>query len=150
MMLTVETRLANLPQNRIEKFAKLLQTAWSSSFQNKSILLLKITTDTLFLPTKQTSSFLKTSRSYNSTFVGLSQFHSSSTSSILVPPTTLATMSEETLGQRTVYFGNLAWSVSNTDLKEFAAECGEVEHAEVLSYRDGRKTGSGKMFFLIF
>lgn len=52
-------------------------------------------------------------------------------------------MSDETLGRRTVYFGNLAWSVSNEELAEFAKECGEVEQAEVLSYRDGRKTGSG-------
>lgn len=53
-------------------------------------------------------------------------------------------MSEDNLGPRTVYFGNLAWSVSWQDLKEFATASGEVEHAEVLSYRDGRKTGSGR------
>lgn len=49
----------------------------------------------------------------------------------------------ENVGQRTVYCGNLPWSVGYEELKEFATQCGEVEHAEVLSYRDGRKTGSG-------
>lgn len=47
------------------------------------------------------------------------------------------------LGGRTVYCGNLAWSVSWQDLKDHLKTIGAVEFCEVLQYRDGRKTGSG-------
>ncbi len=55
--------------------------------------------------------------------------------------------SEDNLGGRTVYCGNLAWSVGWQDLKDLMRECGEVEHVEVLEYRDGRKTGSAIVRF---
>lgn len=53
------------------------------------------------------------------------------------------------LGARTVYCGNLAWKVGWQDLKDFFSEndIGDVEHAEVLEYQDGRKTGSGVVRF---
>lgn len=51
------------------------------------------------------------------------------------------------LGLRTVYCGNLSWSVNWKDLKDHLATIGPVEHADVLQYRDGRKTGSGVVRF---
>jgi len=51
------------------------------------------------------------------------------------------------IGARTIYCGNLAWSVGWWDLKDFFAEIGAVEHAECLEYSDGRKTGSGIVRF---
>eukprot|EP00392_Amoebophrya_sp_AT5.2_P008105 g8124.t1 len=54
-------------------------------------------------------------------------------------------------GARTVFCGNLAWKVGWQDLKRFFNEAEgedfEVEHAEVLEYRDGKKTGSGVVRF---
>lgn len=47
------------------------------------------------------------------------------------------------LGNRTVYCGNLAWSVAWQDLKDHLKAIGPVEFCEILQYRDGRKTGSG-------
>jgi len=51
------------------------------------------------------------------------------------------------LGDRTVYVGNLAYSVGWQDLKDKMREIGEVEHVEVLEYWDGRKTGSAIVRF---
>lgn len=56
-------------------------------------------------------------------------------------------MAQSDIGKRTVYFGNLAWSVSWHDLKDFCKPSGDIEHAEILSYKDGRKTGSGIVRF---
>ncbi len=50
-------------------------------------------------------------------------------------------------GLRTVYVGNLAWSVGWQDLKDLMKDVGQVEHVEVLEYRDGRKTGSAVVRF---
>ncbi|CAD7969430.1 unnamed protein product [Amoebophrya sp. A25] len=50
-------------------------------------------------------------------------------------------------GGRTLYCGNLAWKVGWQDLKDFFGDKMEVEHAEVLTYKDGKKTGSGVVRF---
>lgn len=46
-------------------------------------------------------------------------------------------------GQKTVYCGNLAWSVAWQDLKDHLKTVGPVEYCEILQYKDGRRTGSG-------
>lgn len=54
-----------------------------------------------------------------------------------------AVMEKSDNGERTVYCGNLAWSVAWQDLKDHLKKIGPVEYCEILQYRDGRKTGSG-------
>lgn len=52
------------------------------------------------------------------------------------------------VARRTVFCGNLSWSVEWQDLKDFMQNIGRVEHVEVLEYQDGRKTGSGLVTFV--
>eukprot|EP00501_MAST-03F_sp_TOSAG23-6_P001666 GSMAST32.ASY1.ANO1.1735.1 assembled CDS len=42
-----------------------------------------------------------------------------------------------------VFVGNLDWSVEWQDLKDHMRAAGDVKHAEVLKYRDGRSSGGG-------
>jgi len=42
-----------------------------------------------------------------------------------------------------VYVGNLSWDVSWQDLKDHMRSVGNVVHADVLQYRDGRSSGGG-------
>ena len=42
-----------------------------------------------------------------------------------------------------VYVGNLSWEVEWQDLKDHMRDAGEVVHADVLKYQDGRSSGGG-------
>ena len=42
-----------------------------------------------------------------------------------------------------VYVGNLSWDVSWQDLKDHMRSAGDVVHADVLKYRDGKSSGGG-------
>jgi len=46
-------------------------------------------------------------------------------------------------GVSTVYVGNLDWKVTWKDLKDHMKSVGEVEHADVLTYNDGKSSGGG-------
>ena len=42
-----------------------------------------------------------------------------------------------------LYVGNLAWETGWQDLKDYFRQCGDVDRAEVVEGRDGRKKGFG-------
>ena len=46
-----------------------------------------------------------------------------------------------------MYVGNLSWDVSWQDLKDAMRAAGDVVHADVLTYRDGRSSGGGIVEF---
>jgi RNA recognition motif-containing protein len=48
---------------------------------------------------------------------------------------------------KTVYVGNLAWDVAWQDLKDHMRQAGEVAHADVLTFPDGRSKGCGLVTF---
>ena len=46
-----------------------------------------------------------------------------------------------------LYVGNLSWGTGWRDLKDYFAQCGDVDRAEVAEGPDGRKKGFGVIRF---